>query len=317
MRKRIRVHEYPLKNGIRPSPEFAKKGLAEFAVNTGTKCGHGCTYCSTGAMLRCHKSFKAAGESPFQHGYAIVDPEMPEKVAHDAARMQRRGQVQLCTTVDAWAPEAQKYHLGRRCLEAILAEPGWTVRILTKNAAVVEDFDLIKKHRDRVVVGLSLTGTPKADAVLKVIEPNASSIHDRMAALAKAHEMGLRTYGMLCPLLPGIADSPDDLDTLVGFAESIAAEELFAEAVNPRGRGLKLTEEALAAAGFAAQAEAVHGIRSVRTWSPYVTQLVANVQRACQQHRMLDKLRFLLYPARLLPADRTAIQQHNAGVVWL
>ena len=74
--------------------------------------------------------------------------------------LRRRGLVQICTTVDAWSPEAQQHHLGRRCLEAILAEPGWTVRILTKNAAVSEDFDLIKKHRDRVLVGLSLTATP-------------------------------------------------------------------------------------------------------------------------------------------------------------
>ena len=70
--------------------------------------------------------------------------------------MKKRGLVQLCTTVDAWAPEAQDYNLGRRCLEALLAEPGWTVRILTKNAAVSKDFDLIERHRDRVMVGISL-----------------------------------------------------------------------------------------------------------------------------------------------------------------
>jgi DNA repair photolyase len=60
--------------------------------------------------------------------------------------------------------------------EAILSEPGWTVRILTKNAAVVEDFDLIKKHRDRVLVGLSLTATPDRESVISVVEPFASPI---------------------------------------------------------------------------------------------------------------------------------------------
>jgi hypothetical protein len=37
---------------------------------------------------------------------------------------------------DAWSPEAQEHDLGRRCLAAILSQPGWTVRVLTKNDAV-------------------------------------------------------------------------------------------------------------------------------------------------------------------------------------
>jgi len=91
-------------------------------------------------------------------------------VAADARRIKNRGLVQLCTVVDAWAPEAQQHQLGRRCLEAILAQPGWTVRILTKNAAVTRDFDLIERYRDRVLVGLSTTGTAEAGPVLATID---------------------------------------------------------------------------------------------------------------------------------------------------
>ena len=120
----------------------------------------------------------------------------------------------MCTITDAWAPEAQALNLGRRCLEAILAEPGWTVRILTKNAAVANDYDLIEKHRDRVSVGLSITGLPDQEKVLSAIEPYASPIGDRIAALREAHARGLRTYGMLCPILPGIADNPEQIDEL-------------------------------------------------------------------------------------------------------
>ena len=85
-------------------------------------------------------------------------------------------------------------YLGRRCLEAILAEPGWKVRVLTKNAAVVRDFDLIEKYKDRVLVGLSLTGTPDQAEVLKAIEPYASSIRERMAALARLTPVA---YGLM------------------------------------------------------------------------------------------------------------------------
>jgi hypothetical protein len=46
------VHTTTLRSGIQPSPEFTKKGLASYAVNVGSKCGHEWTYCSTGTMFR-------------------------------------------------------------------------------------------------------------------------------------------------------------------------------------------------------------------------------------------------------------------------
>ena len=308
---------YPLSSGIRPTPEFAKKGLASHAVNVGLKCDHDCTYCSSGASLRCHEAFKKVGENPFGVGYAIVDPDLPERVARDAAKMRRRGIVQLCTTVDAWAPTAQKYGLGRRCLEALLAQPGWTVRILTKNAAVVNDFDLIRKHKDRVLVGLSLTSTADKENVLSVIEPNASPITERMAAMKKAYKLGLRTYGMLCPLIPGIADAPKQIDELVGFVKDCGAEEVFAEAVNSRGSGLQLTEETLRANGFDGEANAVLQIRKRKNWSPYVVALIRSVQGAMRRHMTTKKLRFLLYPKKLVDEDQARIRKADAGVVWL
>lgn len=313
----MKHYTYSLANGIRKTPEFAKKGLAQFAVNVGLKCDHDCTYCSSRALLRCHPAFKQVGESPFEFGYAIIDPDMPEKVAQDAAKLRSRGVVQLCTTVDAWAPAARKYDLGRRCLEALLAEPGWIVRILTKNAAVVQDYDLVAKHRDRVLVGLSLTGTPDKEEVLSVIEPQASPISARQAAMSKAHKMGLRTYGMLCPLLPGIADAPGQIERLVRFVTECGAEEVFSEAANPRGNGLRVTEAALREHGFGAEADAVLQIRHHESWSPYVVDLIRNIQRAMRQHGRIDRLRFLLYPKNLTRDDEARIRKADAGVIWL
>ena len=315
--KKLRIHAYELKSGIRRTPEFEKKRLAKFAVNVGLKCGHSCSYCSSGALLRCHKAFKKVGESPFEFGYAIVDPDMPRKVALDAKRKRGKGLVQLCTTVDPYCPAAQKYDLGRRCLEAILSQPGWTVRILTKNAAVVKDFDLIKKHKDRVLVGLSLTATPDKDDVMAAVEPNASTISERLLALAQAHRLGLRTYGMLCPLLPGVADQPRQISELVTLVKACGAEEVFAEAVNPRGPGLKNTEEVLRQGGFSAEAKAVGLVRKQTNWSPYVADLVGNVQRAMRQEKILSKLRFLLYPSGLAAKDEARIRKDDAGVIWL
>ena len=156
----------------------------------------------------CIPPSEPAHENPFGQGYAIVDPTTPERVARDARTARQRGLVQLCTTVDAWAPEAKQNDLGRKCLEAILAQPGWTVRILTKNAAVQKDFDLIAQHQPRVLIGLSLTAPPDKTEIIKSVEPSASTIPERMAALEHAHRLGLRTYGMYCPCRRGLPMRP-------------------------------------------------------------------------------------------------------------
>ena len=314
---KMRTHTYSLKTGITRTQEFEKKGLATNAVGVGTKCGHGCLYCSTGALLRMHKSFKACGETPFGSGYAIVDPSTPKRVAIDAKRIKRRGLIQLCTTTDAWAPEAHDYRLGRQCLEAILNEPRWQVRVLTKNAALKDDFDLIKQFSDRVLVGLSITGTPEKSDIIKILEPNASTIEERMAATRLATALGLRTYGMLCPLLPGIADSPEQINQLVQFAVECNAEEIYAEPVNPRGPGLRLCQEALELRGYEEEATAIQRIRKRTEWSRYVTDLLGNVQRSVREYSNIDKLRFLLYPKQLMEQDLATIRKDDEGVIWL
>lgn len=311
------IIKYFRKQGITRTKKFEGKGLAEYAVNIGFKCGHQCTYCSTPCVYRTNIVFKKIGRSPFAQGYAIVDPDSPARVKRDARRIRKRGLVQLCTTVDAWAPEAQEYDLGPQCLKAILGEPGWLARILTKNAAVTKDFNIVEKYHDRVTIGLSITAPERNSQLTGIIEPYASPIEDRISALREVNRRGLRTYGMLCPLLPGIADKPEHIDELVQIVTDCDAEEIFVEAVNRRGSGLKLTEHALLTNGFLEEARAIYHIRNQVNWSHYVTHLIQNVQQSIRKYNDIKKLRFLLYPKSMTSEDLSIIRRDDAGVIWL
>ena len=101
------------------------------------------------------------------------------------------------------------------------------------------------------------------------------------------------------------------------FLHQCGVEELFAEAVNQRGPGLKATEDALRESGFLAEAASLARIRRTENWSVYVADLIHRLQVALRNHNIIDKLQFLLYPAKLLPADRTRIEADAAGVIWL
>jgi DNA repair photolyase len=122
---------------------------------------------------------------------------------------------------------------------------------------------------------------------------------------------------MLCPLLPGIADSASDIRELVDAALGFGAEEVFVEPINARGSGLRLTAEALRSNGFVTEADAVDAIRHHENWSPYTTELLATVQSVLRARGAINKLRFLLYPANLQPTDLRAIRKTDEGVRWL
>jgi len=311
-----KVYTSNLKAGINRSKPFEKKKLCQFAVNVGTRCGHGCVYCSSPSLLRQHDSFQQHGLNAFDFGYSIVDPDTVIRVQTDAKRKRKRGLIQLSTTTDAWSPEAQEYDLGRGCLEAILAEPDWSLRILTKNAAVAEDFDVIEKYSDRVLFGMSISCLPQFEPVRSILEPLASSTQDRFDAIESANDKGIRTYGMLCPLFPGEMSSYENLTQLFQATLRNAPMEIFAEPVNPRGKSITASEDALRQAGLVSEAAAFGAIRNEDAWRQYAVELTQTLLGLAEQYYYPAKMRILLYENQFDDASRNQIDDAE-GVVWL
>ncbi|MFQ5985611.1 MAG: hypothetical protein ACE5LL_08885, partial [Alphaproteobacteria bacterium] len=128
--RRVEVHEWPLKVGITRTKEFEKKGLCTHAVNVGLRCGNLCLYCSTPATpVGCHEAFKALGLPRYGMNYSIIDPNTVGRLAQGRNGLKSTDVVQLCTTVDAWATEARRHRLGRRCLRHLLKNTSAQVRV--------------------------------------------------------------------------------------------------------------------------------------------------------------------------------------------
>ena len=186
------IKEFQRSVGVTKSEEFNKKQLATHAINGGLICGHGCAYCSTPSLLRTNSLFRNMGISSFQYfkqGNSIVDPWTAIRVGRQISKLCPEDMVMISTITDCWSPEAQKYNLGRKILEQILVNSKCKVRILTKNAAVQNDFDIIKQFGDRIRIGLSITSPTSKENIIKLLEPNASLISERMDALKKAHSL--------------------------------------------------------------------------------------------------------------------------------
>jgi len=314
----IAIIESEFKKGLEPNAAFNEKSLATHVIDVGTACSHLCTYCSSSAQFRRLDTNLVLGIDERNVGVGVVDPRRVERIEKSltAAKLNSESVVLLCAKVDAWAPEARKYDLGPKLLRLLLDKTPATVRVLTKNAAVVNDLEAFKTYGNRVVVGLS-TGIPSPlERVRKIVEPHASPIRARFDALRRSRDLGFRTFGMLCPLLPGVADNAGAVAELFDELVRCDVEEVWAEPVNWYGKGREDTTNALRDACMNDLAEAVEATSTDKGWQDYTLRLVRLIQDRAEQLGMIDRLHVLLYQYRLGPTEQV-VRQRPAGLVFL
>lgn len=87
--------------------------------------------------------------------------------------------------------------------------------------------------------------------------------------------------------------------------------------VNPRGRGLIHTANALRTAGSAADADAVDALRSREIWSRESTRVIHMVVDAAERLYDVARLRVLLYPSGLTDQDAKQLKKIRQGIIWL
>jgi len=312
----LNVYERARVAGIKRSLAFEKKKLATHYICVGLACGHQCTYCSVSSNFYANPVFTDIHQTSFQKGFAIIDPDTPKRALKSIPKLTASDVIQFSTLDDGWSPEAREYDIGRKTMKVLLENTDAKIRVLTKSAAVANDFDLFAKYKNRIMLGLS-TGIPKSRGkVASVLEPNASPIKDRLDALKKAHKMGIPTFGMLCPCLPHIASSKECLEEMFDAVIECGVEAIWLEPVNGRST-LPYTEQQLRRAGFTEEAVAVGDIRADADWSKYAVGLIQNAISVSEQKGVLDKLNVLLYSSGLSTEHIATLKKFKQGIVWL
>ncbi|KUK55287.1 MAG: Radical SAM domain protein [Atribacteria bacterium 34_128] len=171
---------------------LSKSKVYEYVINPYLGCQHGCFYCYACFMK------KYSGHREPWGQFVDVKVNAPELLKKEIAR-KKPGEIWISGVCDPYQPQEAKYKLTRQCLE-ILAEKNWPVIVQTKSPLVLRDIDILKKGGN-FQVGFSIATAD--EAIRKLFEPDAPSINERIAALEKLHQTGIKTYTMIAPLLPG------------------------------------------------------------------------------------------------------------------
>ncbi len=163
---------------------------APLAVNLYRGCGHGCIYCyAPEATFIDRQEFIKA--TPRQGIIKKLEKDVPQ-----AALDGHKGNVLLCFTCDPYQPIDITYQLTRQAIE-ILHKNGFNVTILTKGGKRAErDFDLLRPG-DEFATTLTFLDEQKS----RQWEPKAAIPEERIEALRKAHELGIKTWVSLEPVI--------------------------------------------------------------------------------------------------------------------
>ncbi len=170
-----------------------KSKIYDYCVNCYTGCEHACAYCYASLFMRRYSGH----EEPWGE-FVDVKVNAPE-ILQKQVRRAKKGVVWLSSVCDAYQPLEAKYRLTRRCLE-ILAEAEFPVAIQSKSALLLRDIDVFKRFKE---IDVGFTVATNDDRVSRLVEPGASPVSERIAALADLKAAGIRTYAFIGPVLPG------------------------------------------------------------------------------------------------------------------
>lgn len=175
---------------------YETKGRArefnELAINLFTGCGHRCIYCY-GAEVT-HTDKEAFEYRP----RARVTPADIQRSAIEWKRLHPKENrpILLCFVTDPYQPLEEETRLTRTAIDT-LHQFGLRVTMLTKaGERSTRDFDLLTPNDEYAT---TLTCSNYADS--QKWEPIAALPRDRIAALSKAHRLGIPTWVSFEPVI--------------------------------------------------------------------------------------------------------------------
>jgi DNA repair photolyase len=187
----------------------------EASLNPYRGCEHGCIYCYARTF---HEYLGFSAGLDFETKI-MVKSNLPELLRKELLSPRWKAKtISISGVTDAYQPVERRLQITRRCLQ-VLAEFRNPVGIVTKNALVRRDADVLSQlaaHRAAVVC---VSVTTLNNDLARVMEPRASSPRARLETIRALSAAGVPTGVMMAPIIPGLTDH-EMCDILCAAAES-------------------------------------------------------------------------------------------------
>lgn len=173
-----------------------------YSLNPYRGCEHGCAYC----YARPYHEYLGYSSGIDFESRILVKDRAPELLEEELAKKSWRPTPLACSGVtDCYQPIERKLEITRRCL-AVLVDFRQPVGIITKNALVTRDLDLLAELATHHAAKVFLSLTTLDAELASVLEPRASRPAARLAAMRTLSEAGIPVGTSIAPIIPGLND---------------------------------------------------------------------------------------------------------------
>jgi len=171
-----------------------------YSMNPYQGCEHGCIYCYA------RNSFEYWGYS------AGLDFESKIIVKKNAPVLLRKflmnknwqcAPIGMSGNTDCYQPAEKKFQLTRQLLEVCL-EFNQPVGIITKNAGILRDKELLIEMAQKKIVSVLVSITSFQEDLRRVMEPRTTTGRQRLRVIEELSKAGVRMGVMLGPMIPGL-----------------------------------------------------------------------------------------------------------------
>lgn len=189
--------------------EVSVKGIlsAKNGMNIYRGCSHGCIYCDSRSL--CYQ---------MNHDFEDIEVKANAVELLENAMRRKRYKCMIGTGAmsDPYMHIEQKLGNMRKCLE-IIEKYGFGVTVLTKSSKILRDLDLLKKINEKSKCVVQMTLTTYNESLCRIVEPNVETTYERFKALEVMRDNGIPTVVWLCPILPFINDTEENLRGILDY----------------------------------------------------------------------------------------------------
>jgi DNA repair photolyase len=166
----------------------------------------------------------------------VVKVNVPELVRAEVRRPSwKRDLVALGTNTDPYQWCESRYKMLPEILEALL-EARTPVSVLTKSPLVMRDVEIFERFKAAgLKVSVNLSVPTLDEKAWRATEPHTPSPAARLDAVAELRRRGIDSGILIAPLMPGINDTPEQVEPIVARAREAGATFLGGVALHLRG----------------------------------------------------------------------------------
>jgi len=173
-----------------------------YSLNPYRGCEHGCSYCYARPT---HEYLDLNAGLDFETRI-FVKQKAPQLFRDWLCRKgYEPTTVMFSGVTDCYQPVERHLRLTRQCIE-VAAEANQPIAIVTKNALVTRDLDLLGPLAEKRLAKVAISITSLDQSLTRVMEPRTSSPEARLRAVRELRAAGVPVHVMLAPLVPGLTD---------------------------------------------------------------------------------------------------------------